>query len=395
MRRDRLGAFSTFIFFFFFFFIYIYTYFHLSTLSTHRRLYHQLHTHFIHHHPLRFISRCFNAISDRKICLLLLLPNLTCKQQQLVDFTGFSLRSKPDLLSNHRINVSAGGDGGSSGVGHGGGGGGDWNNNSGGGNSDDSSSGDSFGPIGAFVSGWRSRVAADPQFPFKVLMEQVVGVSANVFGDMATRPNFGLNELDFVFSTLVVGSILNFTLMYLLAPTMTSGSAALPSIFANSPASHMFEPGAYTLANRLGTFVYKGVVFAAVGFAAGLVGTALSNGLIKMRKKMDPSFESPNKAPPTVLNAITWAIHMGLSSNLRYQSLNGIEFMLAKGLSPLMFKSSVVGLRLINNVLGGMTFVMLARLTGSQSAGGDEDKIVDDESSDEEKKLLANQIASK
>ncbi|KAI3774219.1 hypothetical protein L1987_48766 [Smallanthus sonchifolius] len=86
---------------------------------------------------------------------------------------------------------------------------------------------------------------------------------------------------------------------------------------------------------------------------------------------------------------------MGLSSNLRYQSLNGIEFILAKGLSSLLFKSSMVGLRLVNNVLGGMTFVMLARLTGSQSAGGEEHKIADGESSDEEKKLLGNEIASK
>ncbi|KAF5769101.1 hypothetical protein HanRHA438_Chr14g0654901 [Helianthus annuus] len=132
--------------------------------------------------------------------------------------------------------------------------------------------------------------------------------------------------------------------------------------------SHMFEPGAYSAVNRLGTFVYKGILFAAVGFAAGLVGTALSNGLIKIRKKMDPGFESPNKAPPTVLNVVTWAIPMGLSANLRHQSLNGIEFLLAKGLRRLLFKSSVFGLRLANNVLSGMNFVMLARVTGSQSA---------------------------
>ena len=84
---------------------------------------------------------------------------------------------------------------------------------------------------------------------------------------------------------------------------------------------------------------------------------------------MDPSFETPNKPPPTVLNALTWAIHMGVSSNLRYQSLNGVEFLLAKGLPPFAFKSSVVVLRCLNNVLGGMTFVILARMTGSQSVG--------------------------
>ncbi|CAH9101209.1 unnamed protein product [Cuscuta epithymum] len=227
-------------------------------------------------------------------------------------------------------------------------------------------------PFAAFLSGWRSRVAADPQFPFKVAMEQLVGVSACVAGDMATRPNFGLDELDFVFSTLVVSSILNFLLMYLLAPTQSSSSSAArspPWIFANCPRSHMFEPGNYGVLRRLGTFAYKGALFAAVGFGAGLVGTAVSNGLIKMRKEMDSGFEPPNKPPPTVLNAATWAAHMGISSNLRYQTLNGVEFWLAKSLvhRPLVFKSSVVALRCLNNVVGGVSFVLLARLTGSQS----------------------------
>lgn len=272
----------------------------------------------------------------------------------------------------------AGGDGGSGGWsgGGGGGGGGSGDRDDSSSSGDDLSSSDGFGPIGAFLNGWRSRVAADPQFPFKVLMEEVVGVSACVLGDMASRPNFGLNELDFVFSTLVVGSILNFTLMYLLAPTLSSSGAGLPSIFANCPTSHMFEPGPFSLLNRVGTFVYKGAVFATVGFAAGLVGTALSNGLISMRKKMDPNFESPNKAPPTILNALTWAAHMGLSSNFRYQTLNGVEFLLAKGLPPFAFKTSVVVLRMLNNVLGGMSFVILARLTGSQSSGTDDGKVV-------------------
>ncbi|KAL5058365.1 hypothetical protein RYX36_029969 [Vicia faba] len=265
----------------------------------------------------------------------------------------------------HRLKFNFTGGVGGGGVGRGGGGGdGSWGGDDGNSNSKDSS----FGILGLFLNGWRSRVAADPQFPFKVLSEEVVGVTSAVLGDMATRPNFGLNELDFVFSTLVVGAILNFTLMYLLAPTLGSASAKVPAIFASCPKSHMFEPGVYSLLDRFGTLVYKGAIFAVVGLGAGLVGTAISNGLVSMRKKMDPSFESPNKPPPTLLNGLTWSAHMGFSSNLRYQTLNGAEFLLEKVLNPLVFKTSVVAIRCVNNVLGGMTFVMLARLTGSQSA---------------------------
>ncbi|PKA50521.1 hypothetical protein AXF42_Ash013736 [Apostasia shenzhenica] len=220
-------------------------------------------------------------------------------------------------------------------------------------------------PLGLFLRGWRSRVSADPQFPFKVLMEELVGVSACVVGDMATRPNFGLNELDFVFSTLVVGSILNFVLMYLLAPTAGASVGAAP-FFASSLPSHMFAPWSYSFLSRIGSLAYKGATFAAVGFAAGLVGTSISNGLIALRRRIDSAFEPPNKPPPTLLNAVTWAIQLGVSSNIRYQTLNGLEFLMARALPPTGFKLSVVTLRCLNNVLGGMSFVVLARMTGSQ-----------------------------
>ncbi len=63
-------------------------------------------------------------------------------------------------------------------------------------------------PKGTFVwKGWEDRVAADPQFVYKVVIEQIIGVSASVLGDMASRPNWGLNELDFVFATLVVSCL--------------------------------------------------------------------------------------------------------------------------------------------------------------------------------------------
>ncbi|GFY81695.1 alphavirus core family protein [Actinidia rufa] len=223
------------------------------------------------------------------------------------------------------------------------------------------------------TNGMKCAKTGHPQFPFKVVMEELVGVSACVIGDMASRPNFGLNELDFVFSTLVVGCILNFVLMYLLAPTNTTASSNRPNIFSNCPKSHMFESGPYTLVHRFGTFVYKGALFAAVGFAAGLVGTTISNGLIKMRKTVDTSFETPNKAPPTILNAATWAIHMGVSSNL----------------------SSVVILRCLNNVIGGMSFVILARLTGSQSVE-EEEKVVNEDAglASAQNKLLVGSLNS-
>jgi hypothetical protein len=88
--------------------------------------------------------------------------------------------------------------GGGSGGGSGPGGGG----SSGGGGGDD---GQPPGPSasGFAWKGWQDRVAADPQFAYKMAVEQVIGVTSMVAGDALSRPNFGLDELDFVFATLV------------------------------------------------------------------------------------------------------------------------------------------------------------------------------------------------
>lgn len=311
--------------------------------------------------PRLFWTNVQSALSFPPACLLL----------------GGALYSALPLIvtkasASGSLDADNGGGGAGGWQGRGGGGGGGGGGDEGNGEFDDKNHDDEVraGIFEAFRRGWRERVRADPQFGFKVFSEVVIGVAACVAGDMASRPNFGLNELDFVFSTIVVGSILNFTLMYMLAPTAAAGqvSQKLPLLFAACPPGHMFEPGKYSLLDRAGTFVYKGVLFATVGFVAGLAGTALSNMLLSIRKKVDPKFEIQNKPPPTVLNALTWAGHMGLSSNARYQTLNGLEFALAGILNPTAFKSSVFVLRGLNNVLGGMTFVLLARKTGSQSA---------------------------
>lgn len=83
--------------------------------------------------------------------------------------------------------------------------------------------------------------------------------------------------------------------------------------------THTVRAGAHT-----GAFG-QGVVFAVVGFAAALVGTVMSNGLIALRSRLDKNFKSQNKPPNVVLNAGTWAAHMGVSANLRYQMINGLD----------------------------------------------------------------------
>lgn len=66
-------------------------------------------------------------------------------------------------------------------------------------------------------------------------------------------------------------------------------------------------------------------MFAVIGLGAGVIGTSASNGLLILRKKLDPNFETQNKEPNILMNAGAWAVHMGVSSNVRYQLLNGMD----------------------------------------------------------------------
>jgi len=171
--------------------------------------------------------------------------------------------------------------------------------------------------------------------------------------------------------------------MYLLAPAAAGAGAATAAApllarlasgewlaAAGAPPGHMFQPGPFSLASRALNALVKGALFAGVGFGAGVVGTAASNGLLAARRRADPTFTLPNPPPAVLANAGAWAAHMGVSSNLRYQALNGLDAVLAPALPPSAFRLWSVAVRAANNVAGGVSFVMLARALGVQKAAG-------------------------
>lgn len=69
------------------------------------------------------------------------------------------------------------------------------------------------------------------------------------------------------------------------------------------------------------------ILVAGDSFMNGLTcaGTSISNGLITVRQMADPNFVSQNESPNIVLNSLAWTLHMGVSSNVRYQMLNGLD----------------------------------------------------------------------
>ncbi|GLU14816.1 hypothetical protein SLE2022_313630 [Rubroshorea leprosula] len=260
--------------------------------------------------------------------------------------SNLSLRCGPMGISSARLpskfEVAFGGGNGNNGVGNRGSGGCGGNNGGPGGESGDGNyESDSNIPLNGLSFGWKKGVEADAQLPFKVLMEEVIGITAFVLGDVVVRLNFNFSQLHSVFSTLVIGMIHNSILLFYRLLSSSSATFLNLPIFANSPKTH---------------------ILTAAGFASGLVGTAISNRLLKLAKKVDSEFDLPNYPPSPILNALTWAIHMGISCSLRCQISTGINGMLAKSVHPLAFNTSVLALRCLNCILGGMSFVKLVSL---------------------------------
>ena len=262
------------------------------------------------------------------------------------------------------------------------GGSGNWGKKTGGDGNGGGGGGGGGSPFALIAAGFKDRMAADPEYVFKVLTEQIIGVGASVLGDMSSRKDWGIHELDFVFATLIVGSIINFSLMWFLAPTASAGSASASftsKFFGDfflrkwgAPAGHMFEPG-FSLASRATNFVYKGTVFATIGVCAGLLGTCISNGLIALRKATDPNFVQQNESPNVLANAGCWALHMGVSSNARYQMLNGMDMIIQPLVPQSTFRLITSLVRSANNVVGGISFVTIAKVFGVQKGADSED----------------------
>lgn len=92
----------------------------------------------------------------------------------------------------------------------------------------------------------------------------------------------------------------------------------------------------------------------------------MSNGLILLRKRLDPEFEQQNKSPNVAMNALAWGAHMGLSSNTRYQILYGLDTVMMPMLGRNWFLAYSAVIRTLNNAFGGTSFVFFARLFGVQ-----------------------------
>ncbi|KAJ7947923.1 protein RETICULATA, chloroplastic-like [Quillaja saponaria] len=231
-----------------------------------------------------------------------------------------------------------------------------------------------------YCSMLRNRMLADPSFLFKVGTEIVIDSCCATFAEVQKRGKDFWAEFELYAADLLVGVVVDIALVGMLAPyarigqpSMSSGLLGRIQHACGSLPSSVFEaerPGSkFSLKQRIATYFYKGVLYGSVGFGCGLIGQGIANMIMNAKRSIKKS-EEDIPVPPLLQSAALWGVFLAVSSNTRYQIINGLESLveaspLAKQIPPVAM-AFTIGVRFANNIYGGMQFVDWAKLSGVQ-----------------------------
>ncbi|TVU39920.1 hypothetical protein EJB05_13364 [Eragrostis curvula] len=237
-----------------------------------------------------------------------------------------------------------------------------------------------LGPAIRSCSLLRNRMLVDPAFLFKIGTEIVIDTCCATFAEVQKRGEEFWSEFELYAADMLVGVVVNVALVGMLAPyARFGGRSASEGLLGrvrhayDALPSSVFEaerPGyRFSVQQRIGTYFFKGILYGAVGFFCGLVGQGIAN-LIMTAKRSVKKSEHDVPVPPLIKTSVVWGAFLGVSSNTRYQIINGLERLvegspIAKRV-PAASLAFTVGVRFANNIYGGMQFVDWARMSGCQ-----------------------------
>ncbi|KAL5227016.1 hypothetical protein ABZP36_015281 [Zizania latifolia] len=223
--------------------------------------------------------------------------------------------------------------------------------------------------------GFRERLLADDLFLAKLAMECGVGVIAKILSSLFMK----CNTVVPADSTQVMAIVADFMLVYLPAPTVSlqsplaKNAGHIANFFHNCP-DNAFQIAlagrSYSLLQRLGAILRNGAKLFTVGTSASLIGTGVTNALIKARKAVDKGLDDEVEDIPVLSTSVAYGVYMAVSSNLRYQILAGV--IEQRMLDPLLHNHKLLlsalcfAVRTGNTFLGSLLWVDYARWVGVQ-----------------------------
>lgn len=208
-----------------------------------------------------------------------------------------------------------------------------------------------FAPL---LIGLRQREQADPNFRFKIAAELMLDETMTLLTHFVVRGNpmeWSAVAYTQVFAHMLQAALNDFTLVYCLAPT----GAQRDENEKTGPA-HVFQPGSFTVGERIMCFLKCARLYGTIGLCNTIISRTIALACAGAVSTLTPEYFARA--------ALAGAIHMGLSSNTRYQVVNGFEVLLYRNLSRNLAQLSSVVLRWCNMLLGSRLWMFLAGLVG-------------------------------
>jgi len=222
-----------------------------------------------------------------------------------------------------------------------------------------------IGGVAKSMPAVREKLLGNPRLIMTVGIELAIGVTAKLIAEVQARQEDFWKELDFVASDVMLEIVADFSLVWLLSPALNLRpipTGKLARTIATLP-GHASQKGAFALWQRASTIAYRAVQFFCVGMVSTMIGHGSTMALANARGKV----EGQKELSPLLPTAVGWASFMVISSNFRYQTVNGIEERLFDAcLKGAPRNVATFFLRFGNCWFGGMNWIWYARAVGLQ-----------------------------
>ncbi|KAA8491515.1 Protein RETICULATA-RELATED 1, chloroplastic [Porphyridium purpureum] len=219
-----------------------------------------------------------------------------------------------------------------------------------------------LGALAQRIAPFRNRLVGSPAFLMTMGVELAIGFSTKTVAEVRTRKERFWKEFDFYLSDIALEIIGDFVLVWLLSPSASFGPATKASFLSRLP-SHVFQKGAsFSLPQRMACLLNKGAQFALTGFTASMIGHSITKALVARRPLKEG--ETRAELAPVLQNSLEWGKFMGVSSNVRYMAVNGIEERMLSKLYSVNVAAATVAtavLRFGNCYFGGVHWLKWAR----------------------------------
>lgn len=185
------------------------------------------------------------------------------------------------------------------------------------------------------MQGFRERLLADPKFLHRLAIEEAISITTTLLAQYERRKEYFFEELDYVITDTLRGSVVDFFTVWLPAPTLSflsyadninvpDSMDALKGLLGSIP-DNAFQKNLagkdWNISHRVASVLVGGLKLSSVGFISSIGTVAASNILYAIRKCMNPALAAnqQTKRSPILKTAVIYGFFLGTSANLRYQ----------------------------------------------------------------------------